>query len=92
MTTWKRAEMSHCELADSDFSEANLPDSRLLYCDLSGVELSKANLAGSHLFGSKLDGIYGGESLRDVRIGTDQIISAALAVFADLGIALWDEP
>ena len=69
-----------------------MPDSRLLYCDLSGVELSKANLAGSHLFGSKLDGIYGGESLRDVRIGTDQIISAALAVFADLGIALWDEP
>jgi uncharacterized protein YjbI with pentapeptide repeats len=91
MSSWQRAELAGCDLVDSDFYEATMPDSRLVRCNLSRVQLSKCQLAGSTLVGSTLDGIRGAASLRNVTIGSDQIVTAALAVFAALGITIDDD-
>lgn len=87
-TVWARAEFHDCDLVDSDFQESRLPASRFARCDLSGADLSKSYLRGSRLHGSVLDRIRGGDALRGVRIGEDQIIPTALAVFAALNISI----
>jgi uncharacterized protein YjbI with pentapeptide repeats len=91
MSTWERAELAGCDLVDSDFYEAMMPDSRLVQCDLSRVQFSKCTLSGSVLVGSTLDGLRGAASLRNVTIGSQQIVPAALALFAALGITIDDD-
>ena len=91
MTVWERCELHDSNLVDSDFYGARLPASRIHGCDLSDVEFSKSDLAGSQLQRSRLDGIRGGDSLRSVTIGSDQIIPAALAIFAAIGVQVDDE-
>jgi uncharacterized protein YjbI with pentapeptide repeats len=81
MSEWQHAEITDCDLSESDFYEAKMPSSRIIGCDLSGAELSRSQLAGTHLGGSNLADIRGGESLRRVTISSDQIIPAAMAVF-----------
>jgi uncharacterized protein YjbI with pentapeptide repeats len=88
MTVWERGELRDSNFADSDFYAARLPASRVHGCDLSNVEFSKCDLSGSRLHGSHLEGIRGGDSLRGVTIGSDQIIPAALALFAAVGISV----
>jgi hypothetical protein len=68
-----------------------MPGSRVHGCDLTNVDLSKCDLSGSRLQGSRLDGIRGGEGLRGVTVGSDQLIPTALAVFGALGISVDDE-
>ncbi|MBO0731144.1 MAG: pentapeptide repeat-containing protein, partial [Acidimicrobiaceae bacterium] len=91
MTDWEWGEMRDSNLVDSDFYGSRLPASRIHGCDLSNVEFSKCDLAGSHLQRSRLDGIRGGDSLRGVTIGSDQVIPAALALFGAVGISIDDE-
>jgi uncharacterized protein YjbI with pentapeptide repeats len=91
MTFWERAEFHGCDLVEGDFYEAKLPGTRFQECDLSGVELSNSDLTGSRLHGSTLDRILGGDALRGVTIGSDQIISTALAVFGSLNIWINDD-
>lgn len=88
MTVWERGELRDSNLADSDFYGARLPASRVHGCDLSNVEFSKCDLSGSRLQGSHLEGIRGGDSLGGVTIGSDQIIPAALALFAAVRISV----
>jgi uncharacterized protein YjbI with pentapeptide repeats len=90
MTVWERCEMRDSNLTDSDFYGARLPGSRIHGCDLSNVELAKCDLAGSHLQRSRLEGIRGGDSLRGITIGSDQIIPAALALFTAIGVTVDD--
>ena len=90
MTNWKRAEFEHCDLATADFYSAVLPDTSFERCDLTGVQLAKADLRGSRLNGSKLEGLQGADGLQGVTIGSDQIIPAALAVFAAMNIRIND--
>ena len=91
MTSWERGELRDSHLVDSDFYGARMPGSRLHGCDLTNVDLSKCDLSGSRLQGSCLDGIRGGEGLRGVTVGSDQLIPTALAVFGALGISVDDE-
>ena len=90
MTVWERSELLDSNLAESDFYGARLPSSRIEGCDLSGVEFSKCDLNGARLHRSTLDGIRGGEALRGITIGSDQVIPTALALFAAFGITVDD--
>jgi uncharacterized protein YjbI with pentapeptide repeats len=90
MSAWERADFAGCDLADADFYDAGLSDARLLRCDLSRVQLSKARLDGADLRGSTLADVQGADSLRNVTIGTDQVIPMALAVFGALGVVVDD--
>jgi uncharacterized protein YjbI with pentapeptide repeats len=91
MSEWARAEIADCDLVDSDFYEAKLPNSRIIGCDLTGADLSRSLLAGTHLSGSNLDDVRGGESLRKVKIGSDQIIPVAMAIFRALHVTVDDD-
>jgi uncharacterized protein YjbI with pentapeptide repeats len=92
MSDWQSAEFQNCDLSDSDFYGAKLPGTRFDRCDLSGLQLAKADLNGARLQGSTIQGIKGGDGLRGVSIGSDQVLAVALAVFGDLGISVDDEP
>lgn len=91
MTVWERAEFRDCNLVDSDFYGAKLPKSRIQGCDLAQADLTKADLTGSRLHRSNLADVRGGEALRGVTLSTDQLIPAALAVFASMKIRVDDE-
>jgi uncharacterized protein YjbI with pentapeptide repeats len=91
MTVWERGELRDSNLVDSDFYAARLPGSRIHGCNLTRVEFSKCDLSGSHLQRSRLEDLRGGDSLRGVTIGSDQIIPAALAVFGAIGISVDDD-
>jgi len=91
MTTWERAEFRDCNLADGDFYGAKLPGSRFEGCDLVNADLSKADLTGSRFQRSNLTDVRGGESLRGVTISSDQMLPAALAVFASMKIRIEDD-
>jgi hypothetical protein len=60
-------------------------------CDLSRAELSKATLTGGRLHGSRLDDLRGGDGLRGVRIGSEQVIPVAHTVFSAFGIVVEDD-
>ena len=91
MSVWERGELRDSHLVDADFYGARLPSSRIQGCDLSNVEFSKCDLTGSQLQRSRLDGIRGGDALRGVTIGSEQLIPAALALFGAVGISIRDE-
>jgi uncharacterized protein YjbI with pentapeptide repeats len=91
MTTWERAEFRDCNLVESDFYSAKLPGSRFHGCDLGKADLSKADLKGTRMQRSNVTDVRGGESLRGVTISSDQIIPAALAVFASMKIRIDDD-
>jgi Pentapeptide repeats (9 copies)/Pentapeptide repeats (8 copies) len=91
MTEWEHGELRDSHLVDADFYGARMPRSRVHGCDLTNVDLSKCDLSGSRLHGSRLDRIRGGEGLRGVTVGSDQLIPTALAVFGSLGISVDDE-
>lgn len=91
MTVWERAELRDCNLVDGDFYGAKLPGSRIQGCDLAKADLSKADLAGARLQHSNLADVRGGDALRGVTISSDQLIPAALAVFAALKIRIDDD-
>lgn len=91
MTTWERSRLSGCDLRGADLYAAKLGAAALTDCDLRGVELSKADLTGCRLHGARLEDVRGGASLRGVVLAGDQLVPAALALFADLGIVIDDE-
>ena len=91
MTVWERGELRDSNLVDSDFYGTRMPGSHIHGCDLSNSDFSKCDLAGSHLQDSRLDGLRGGDSLRGVTIGTDQLIPVAVAIFAAIGISVDDD-
>jgi uncharacterized protein YjbI with pentapeptide repeats len=92
MTAWERSVFDGCLLAGADFGSGRLAGTRIHRCDLTGADFSKATLDGVSLHGSTLDGVRGGESLRGVVIGSDQVLPLAFPVFAALGIRIDDAP
>ena len=93
---WLRSvRLEHCDLVDceltaSDWYGARVERSRLLRCRLDDSELSTAELRDVALHGSSLAGVRGA-ALRDVVIGSDQVVEVAVALFATLGIAVDDD-
>jgi len=91
MSVWERAEFRDCNLVESDFTGAKLPASRVEGCDLTKADLTKCDLTGTRLHRSNLTDVKGGDALRGVVISSDQLIPAALAVFASMKIRIDDE-
>jgi len=91
MTQWEAGEFRDSSLRQSDFYGAVMPSTRMTGCDLTDVDFSKADLVGSHLQGSRLDGVRGGDALRGVSVGSDQLIPAALAVFEAMDVTVTDD-
>ena len=91
MSVWERAELRDCNLVESDFTGAKLPGSRVEGCDLAKADLTKCDLTGTRLHRSNLTDVKGGDALRGVVISSDQLIPAALAVFASMKIRIEDE-
>ena len=93
---WLRsARLEHCDLLDcqltgSDWYGARVERSRLLRCRLDDSELSTCVLRDVALHGSSLAGVRGA-ALRDVVIGSDQVVEVAVALFATQGIVIDDE-
>jgi uncharacterized protein YjbI with pentapeptide repeats len=90
MTTWERSRMESCDLHGADLYAAKLGGMPIEGCDLRDVELGKADLTGTRLHGSRLDGIRSADRLRGTILGSDQLVPAAEAVFAALGIVVED--
>jgi uncharacterized protein YjbI with pentapeptide repeats len=90
MTTWERCRITACDLHEADVYGANFGGTPIEGCDLREVELSKADLTGCHLHGSRLDGIRSALQLRGVVLASDQLVPAAEAVLAALGIRIED--
>ena len=93
---WLRAaRLEHCDIADSemtgsDWYGAEVRRSRIVRTRLDESELSTAVFADVALHGSSLSGVRGA-ALRDVVIGSDQVIEVAVAVFGTYGIVIDDE-
>jgi uncharacterized protein YjbI with pentapeptide repeats len=93
---WLRAaRFEHCDIADCEFTEsdwygAEVRRSRIVRTRLDGSELSTAVFADVALHGSSLAAVRGA-ALRDVVIGSDQVIDVAVAVFGSFGIVIDDE-
>ena len=57
-----------------------------------GGELSQAKLDDVALHGSSLAGVLGGDGLRNVVVGPEQVLDLALVVLPSLGIRIEDPP
>ena len=73
-------------LVGADFYGAKLSDARMIDCDLTGVDFSQSAVHGARFHGSKLDGLKGSESLRNIAIDTTQVLDLAVGLFNAYGI------
>ena len=93
---WLRAgRFEHCDVVDcdltgSDWYGAQVRRSRIVRSRLDGSELSTAEFDDVALHGTSLAGVRGA-ALRDVVIGSDQVIEVAVAVFGTYGIVIDDD-
>jgi uncharacterized protein YjbI with pentapeptide repeats len=92
MASLETARFGSCDLRQADFYEASMLEGQLLDCDLTGADFSKARLAGTELHGSRLEGVVGAPSLRDVVIDSGQAIELGQALLAAHGVVVADEP
>lgn len=86
----ERCALQDCDLSGSDWYAARVVHSRVTGSTLDGSELSSAVFDDVALHGSSLVGVRGAGRLRNVVIGSDQVIDIALPVLADLGIRVDD--
>lgn len=90
MSAWVTCELSEVNLRAVDFSGSKLSGVHLLGCDLTGADFTKATTSSLALHGSTLEDIKGAANLRGA-IGSDQMLTLALRVFASLGIVVDDD-
>jgi uncharacterized protein YjbI with pentapeptide repeats len=83
--------LDDCSLVATDFTEASSGASAFWSCDLRRAVFTKASMAGTRFAGSMLEELTGASALREVIVGTDQVLPLALGVFGDLGIVISDE-
>jgi uncharacterized protein YjbI with pentapeptide repeats len=88
---WETSVFEGVDLTEADFGGAHLSGAVLRRCDLTNADLSKATLTGTALHGSVLEGVRGGEAFRGAVIGSDQVVSVAMSVFAAVGIRVDDD-
>lgn len=91
MASVERCAFEDCDLTAADFYTARINESRFVRSTLDEAELSDAVLRDVAFHGSTVDGIKGAEALRDITIGSDQVVSFAFPVFGSLGIAVDDD-
>jgi uncharacterized protein YjbI with pentapeptide repeats len=88
MARGERVAMTGCSLRGLDLTGSVIEGARLEHSDLTDADLSAVRLPGGRLVGSTLEGLRGGESLRDVVIDSSQVHPLALQVFRSLGIVV----
>jgi len=93
---WRMSRLDHCDLIDvdltgSDWYGTRVRRSRILRSRLDGSELSTAAFTDVALHGSSLAGIRGAD-LKDLVIGSDQVIELAVALFATRNVVIDDDP
>jgi hypothetical protein len=86
----ERCAFVDCDLSGSDWYGARVSHSRITGSRLDGSELSAAVFDDVALHGSSLEGVHGAGALRNVVIGSDQVVDVALPVLAALGIRVDD--
>jgi uncharacterized protein YjbI with pentapeptide repeats len=83
--------MEDTSLVEADATEATFQAVALHRCDLSGADLSKVTVEGGlDLRGSRFDALRGAAALRNVRLGTDQVVPYAVSVFAETQVVIED--
>jgi uncharacterized protein YjbI with pentapeptide repeats len=92
MARIERAEVSRCDLTGSDWYRAEVSHAHLTGCRLEGAQFSQARLDDVTLHGSSLAGVLGGDGLRNVVVGPEQVLDLALVVLPSLGIRIEDPP
>lgn len=91
MASFERCQLTGCDLRGADLYGARLRHTRLLHSQLDGTEWSAATAGDLALHHSSLDGVRGVGSLRNLVIGSDQVLSLAVPVLATLGIVVDDD-
>ena len=91
MANVTRSAFVRCELVELDVGSATLSDVDLVRCDLSRADFHHARLSDVALHGSSLDGVRGAASLAGAVVGSDQLVSLALATFDAIGIVVDDD-
>lgn len=89
--TMERCTWRSCLLNEADFYASKISASYFDHCDLTNAEFSKAGCSRVNLGGSTLDGIKGATALGGCVIGSDQVVSLALRLFAAVGIVVDDD-
>lgn len=77
-----------CSMVEADAYEASLTAVRFDTSDLSRADLSKVVVTGLDVRGSTIDALRGAGTLRNIRIGADQVIPFAASVFAETGVRI----
>jgi len=91
MANVTRSAFVRCELVELDVGSATFADVDLVGCDLSRADFHHARLTDVVLHGSSLDGVRGAASLAGAVVGSDQLVSLALATFDAIGIVVDDD-
>jgi len=92
MARIERAEVSRCDLTGSDWYRAQVSKAHMMGCRLEGAQFSLAKLDDVALHGSSLAGVLGGDGLRNVVVGPEQVLDLALVVLPSLGVRIEDPP
>jgi hypothetical protein len=93
---WLRAaRFERCAIVDSDLTASDWYGARVKRSRITGTRLHRSELSGIELddvalHGSTLDGVRGMGGLRNIVIGSDQVLDVALPVLAALGIRVDD--
>jgi uncharacterized protein YjbI with pentapeptide repeats len=92
MARVERAGLSQCDLTGSDWYRAQVSHAHITGCRLAEANFSLAKLDDVALHGSSLAGVLGGDGLRNVVVGPEQVLDLALVVLPSLGIRIEDPP
>jgi uncharacterized protein YjbI with pentapeptide repeats len=87
----ERCSFEDCDLSDADFYTARVAASRFVRTRLDGSEWSAASLDDVALHGSTFEGVQGADALRNLVIGSDQVVPLAFPVFGALSIVVDDD-
>lgn len=89
------AVLAGCRLTGATLTDLDLQDVVLTDCDLSGATIAGAVLRRVTVDRCRLSGLVANDlsaaDIRDVVIGTDQIMEVAVALFATRGIVIDDD-
>jgi uncharacterized protein YjbI with pentapeptide repeats len=91
MASFERCELTGCDLRGADLYGARLRHTRLVHSQLDGTEWSAATAEDVALHHSSLDDVRGIGALRNLVIGSDQLLSVAVPMLATLGIVVDDD-
>ena len=91
MSTLERCSFDGCAMTETDLYGASISHSRFTRCALDGAELSAATLDDVALHGSSIERIKGSAALRNVVIGSDQLVAFAVAALPGIGVSIDDE-